>query len=88
MIPRNPDGSLGPPTSLVSDAHAAGLTVMPYVFRAENPFLPTNLQAGTNPHDVGSAITEGVTFMQAGVDGLFWDQPDIGVEARKDFDRG
>ena len=41
-----------------------------------------------NPHDVGRAITEGVTFMQAGVDGLFWDQPDIGVEARKDFHRG
>ena len=88
VIPRNSDGSLGPPTSLVSDAHAAGLTVMPYVFRAENAFLPTNLQAGTNPHDVGRAITEGVTFMQAGVDGLFWDQPDIGVEARKDFHRG
>jgi glycerophosphoryl diester phosphodiesterase len=88
VIPRNPDGSLGPPTSLVSDAHAAGLTVMPYVFRAENTFLPTNLQVGTSPHEVGRAITEGVTFMRAGVDGLFWDHPDIGVEARKDFHRG
>jgi glycerophosphoryl diester phosphodiesterase len=88
VIPRNPDGSLGAPTSLVSDAHAAGLTVMPYVFRAENTFLPTNLQVGTSPHEVGRAITEGVTFMRAGVDGLFWDHPDIGVEARKDFHRG
>jgi hypothetical protein len=26
-----------------------------------------------------------VTFMRTGIDGLFCDQPDIGVEARNDF---
>jgi glycerophosphoryl diester phosphodiesterase len=88
VIPRNADGSLGAPTSLVSDAHAAGLTVIPYTFRAENAFLPTNLRVGPNPHDFGHAITEDVTFMRAGIDGLFCDQPDIGVEARAELNAG
>jgi glycerophosphoryl diester phosphodiesterase len=41
IIPRRADGSLGQPTTLVSDAQAAGLAVHPYTFRAENAFLPT-----------------------------------------------
>ena len=85
VIPRNPDGSLGFATSLVPDAHAAGLTVVPYTFRAENSFLPTNLRVGADPNDFGHAIVEDLTFMRTGIDGLFCDQPDIGVEARKDF---
>ena len=85
VIPRNPDGSLGSPSSLVADAHAAGLTVVPYTFRAENSFLPTNLRVGADPNDFGRAIDEDVTFMRTGIDGLFCDQPDIGVESRKDF---
>ena len=88
VIPRTADGSLGTPTSLVSDAHAAGLTVIPYTFRAENAFLPTNLRVGTNPNDFGRAITEDVTFMRTGIDGLFCDQPDVCVEARKEFNAG
>jgi len=88
VIPRNADGSLGSPTSLVADAHAAGLTVVPYAFRAENQFLPTDLRVGTNPNDFGQAIAEDVTFMRTGIDGLFCDQPDICVEARKDFATG
>jgi glycerophosphoryl diester phosphodiesterase len=88
VIPRNADGSLGSPTSLVADAHAAGLTVVPYAFRAENQFLPTDLRVGTNPNDFGKAIAEDVTFMRTGIDGLFCDQPDICVEARKDFTAG
>jgi glycerophosphoryl diester phosphodiesterase len=88
VIPRTADGSLGTPTSLVSDAHAAGLTVVPYTFRAENTFLPTNLRVGTNPNDFGKAIAEVVTFMHTGIDGLFCDQPDICIEARKDFNAG
>src|SRR6476469_5746377 len=88
VIRRNADGSLGSPTSLVADAHAAGLTVIPSAFRAENQFLPTDLRVGTNPNDFGHAIAEDVTFMRTGIDGLFCDQPDICVEARKDFATG
>jgi glycerophosphoryl diester phosphodiesterase len=82
VIPRNADGTLASPTSLVADAHAADLLVHPYTFRAENSFLPAELRKGTNPNDYGKAIDEQVTFLRAGIDGLFTDQPDIGVVAR------
>ncbi len=83
VIPRLTDGSLGVPTSLVTDAHAAGLVVHPYTFRAENLFLPTNLQVGTDPTGYGKALDEQVAFLRAGVDGVFTDQADIGVLARE-----
>jgi glycerophosphoryl diester phosphodiesterase len=82
IIPRQADGTLGSPTGLVADAHAAGLKVIPYTFRAENQFLPADLRVGTDPAAYGRAIAEQVTFLRTGVDGLFTDQPDIGVLAR------
>ena len=82
IIPRNADGSLGSPTSLVRDAHAAGLVLHPYTFRAENTFLPTDLRVGTDPTGYGKAIDEQLVFLHAGVDGFFTDQADIGVLAR------
>jgi glycerophosphoryl diester phosphodiesterase len=82
IIPRRPDGTLGTPTRLVADAHAAGLQVIPYTFRAENQFLPAELRVGTDPAGYGRAIDEQVTFLRTGIDGIFTDQPDIGVLAR------
>ena len=82
VIPRLADGSLGTPSSLVDDAHAAGLVVHPYTFRAENQFLPADYRAGSDPTAYGRAIDEQVTFLRAGIDGLFTDQADIGVLAR------
>jgi glycerophosphoryl diester phosphodiesterase len=85
VIPRNADGTLGTPTTLVADAHRAGLIVHPYTFRPENTFLPTDLQVGTVPTDYGKAIDEQVRFLQVGLDGLFTDCADIGVVAREEF---
>ncbi|MGO4340125.1 glycerophosphodiester phosphodiesterase [Pedococcus sp. 2YAF34] len=85
VIAREADGSLGAPTGLVGAAHAAGLAVTPYTFRAENTFLPTDYRVGTDPADFGRAVDEDVAFMRVGVDGLFCDQPDICVTARKQF---
>ena len=85
IIPRKADGTLGTPTSLVANAHAAGLKVMPYTFRAENTFLPAELRAGTDPSAYGKAIDEQVTFLRTGIDGLFTDNPDVGVLARSVF---
>jgi glycerophosphoryl diester phosphodiesterase len=85
IIPRRADGSLGQPTSLVRDAHAAGLTVHPYTFRAENTFLPTDLQVGSDPAAVGRVSDEQIIFLATGIDGLFTDQPDIAVLARARF---
>ena len=39
IVPANPDGHLAAPTSLVADAHRAGLLVHPYTFRSEPRFL-------------------------------------------------
>jgi glycerophosphoryl diester phosphodiesterase len=85
VIPRNPDGTLGRQTTLVVDAHAAGLKVHPYTFRAENTFLPLEYRVGTDPTAYGRAIDEQVRFLRTGIDGLFTDQSDIGVIARAEF---
>jgi glycerophosphoryl diester phosphodiesterase len=83
VIPRDADGTLGEPTSLVDDAHAEGLVVHPYTFRNENTFLLTDLRAGQDPAAYGRAIEEHLAFLDAGVDGLFTDNPDTGIEARR-----
>ena len=75
VIPRDGDGTLTRPTSLVADCHTAGLQVHPWTFRAESAFLPTGL-------DLEGELR---AFLQAGVDGFFTDQPDVGVRARDGF---
>ncbi|WEQ52426.1 glycerophosphodiester phosphodiesterase family protein [Komagataeibacter oboediens] len=51
IIPRDADGAWSTPTSLIDDAHRAGLLVQSYTFRPENRFLPAQLRntAGTMP---------------------------------------
>jgi glycerophosphoryl diester phosphodiesterase len=88
VIPRMPDGRLGEPTSLVADAHAAGLLVHPYTFRNENVFLTVDLRRGLNPADYGDAFAEYQAFFEAGVDGLFSDNPDTADAARDAFVAG
>ncbi len=85
VIPRDADGRLGAPTTLVRDAHAAGLKVTPWTFRNENSFLPADYRVGSDPSHHGRAIAEIVTFLRTGIDGFFTDQPDTGVEARREF---
>lgn len=84
IIPRDANGNLGQPTDFVPNAHAAGLKVHPYTFRAENAFLPANLRNGVSPADRGDIEAEIRAFLDAGIDGLFIDQPDIGVRLRED----
>ncbi len=80
LIPR-PGNVLGAPTTAVADAHAAGLLVHPYTFRAENNFLTTAYRVGTNPAGLGNFVDETVLYLQLGVDGFFTDHPDLGVRA-------
>jgi glycerophosphoryl diester phosphodiesterase len=75
IIPRDGAGKLGEPTSLVTDAHAAGLKVHPWTFRAESTFLPPGM-------DLQSELR---TFLAAGIDGFFTDQADVGVAARDEY---
>ncbi|HEV2441727.1 MAG TPA: glycerophosphodiester phosphodiesterase [Steroidobacteraceae bacterium] len=72
IIPRDAAGKLTRPTSLVADAHAVGLGVHPWTFRAESAFLPEGL-------DMEGELRE---FLAVGIDGFFADQPDVGVRAR------
>ncbi|MDV5859618.1 glycerophosphodiester phosphodiesterase [Pseudomonas mendocina] len=83
IIPRDAAGNLTKPTSLVRDAHAAGLKVHPYTFRAENAFLPTSLRSGDVPSNRGDIDAELRAFLATGIDGLFIDQPDIAVRLRQ-----
>ncbi|GIJ43249.1 glycerophosphoryl diester phosphodiesterase [Virgisporangium aliadipatigenens] len=82
VIPRRPDGTLGAPTELVERAHALGMFVHAWTFRAENRFLPADLRLGAAPQGRGRAVDELRAFLAAGVDGIFTDQPDVGVLAR------
>ncbi|MGL4634607.1 MAG: glycerophosphodiester phosphodiesterase [Beijerinckiaceae bacterium] len=69
------DRTLMPPTSLVADAHAAGLFVHTWTFRNEPRRLASDFK--------GNAGAEYEAFFKLGVDGLFSDFPDTAVAARK-----
>jgi len=85
VIPRSADDTLGPPTSLVSDAHAAGLKVHAYTFRAENQYLPADLRSGADPNQLGDLEGELKVYLNAGLDGFFTDHADFGVRSRDAF---
>jgi glycerophosphoryl diester phosphodiesterase len=82
VAPRRADGSLQPATSVVDDAHAAGLAVHAWTFRAENRFLPLEYRIGADPNSRGDIISEYEVFLRLGVDGLFTDHPDTLAAAR------
>ena len=69
------------PTSLVADAHAAGLRLHPWTFRAENTFLPPQFQGGTDPAAHGRVEEEIAAYLKLGIDGFFTDYPGIGAAA-------
>jgi glycerophosphoryl diester phosphodiesterase len=85
VLPRDDDGRLLPATHLVRDAHAAGLLVHVFTLRAENRFLPADFRSSKAPAARGDLAAEAEAFLQAGVDGYFVDQPELGVRARDAF---
>ena len=76
------DKGEGEPSALVADAHAAGLRVHVWTFRAENFFLPAGLKRGADPRAHGDVDTAIRRQLAAGIDGFFTDFPLIGVKAR------
>lgn len=77
IVPEGPDHRLLPPTSLVADAHRAGLRVHPYTFRDEPTFLAADYKL--------DPIQEYLQFFELGVDGLFSDNAISAARARQAF---
>jgi glycerophosphoryl diester phosphodiesterase len=74
VVPVDEQGRLQSPTSLVEDAHRAGLLVHPWTFRSEGLFLA--------PEYDEDPEAEYHQFFSLGVDGVFSDFPNIAVSAR------
>ncbi|MFD5794929.1 glycerophosphodiester phosphodiesterase [Streptomyces diastatochromogenes] len=85
IIPKNADGTLAQPTTLVSDAHKVGLILHPYTMRNENPFLPAEYRKGSAADAYGDVFGAFKTYFATGIDGVFTDNADTGVLARADF---
>jgi glycerophosphoryl diester phosphodiesterase len=83
IVPLGPDGRLAAATTLVRDAHAAGLELYPYTFRPENHFQPRSLWLGSDPRTFNEAgsIAEIRACLDAGIDGFFTDAPALGRKA-------
>jgi glycerophosphoryl diester phosphodiesterase len=69
VVPVDADGRTRPPTTLVDDAHAAGLFVHVWTLRPEPQFLPASYDG-----DFDAEIRQ---FISLGVDGFFTDAPDM-----------
>ncbi|RIQ26880.1 esterase-like activity of phytase family protein [Jiangella rhizosphaerae] len=86
MIPRDADGTLGSPTPVIRDAHRAGLEVHGWTFRRENQFLPAEFRSSADPAGIGDVEAEIQVFLEAGMDGFFTDNPDLGAAAAEDVE--
>lgn len=76
IVPVGPDLRLLSPTSLIEDAHRAGLVVHPWTLRSDAHFLAPDYE--------GDPERECGQLLSLGVDGLFSDFPDL---ARRMVDR-
>ncbi len=73
------DSTQQAPTTLVADAHNAGLFVHEYTFRSERGYYNLPLDAAGDP------VAEYLTHFRLGVDGVFTDFADTALEARARF---
>ncbi|MEU3373440.1 glycerophosphodiester phosphodiesterase [Streptomyces sp. NPDC006660] len=85
IIPKDADGKLTRPTTLVRDAHAQGLILHPYTMRDENTFLPAEYRRGSDPNAYGDAFGAFRTYFATGIDAVFSDNADTALLAAADF---
>jgi glycerophosphoryl diester phosphodiesterase len=70
-------------SDLVDAAHSAGLRVFTWTLRPENRFLSASHRRGGSRAAFGDWMGEFGQVIATGVDGIFVDHPDLGVEARR-----
>lgn len=87
VIGIGPGGAMGQDTGLVARAHAHGLYVHPYTFRAENQFLFTDFRRGEDPAAHGDLEGMIGAFLDVGIDAVNTDHPDLGVRAVRRYTR-
>ena len=79
MIPRDAAGNLTPPPNVIRDAHRRGLDRPRLDVPRREPVPARRTSAAapipTAPGDLAGEIT---AFVDAGMDGFFTDNPDIG----------
>ena len=71
------DANTQPPTTLIDDAHKAGLFVHAFTFRNKASRLALDYQ--------GNPQAEYLQFYRLGLDGLFSDFPDTALAARASY---
>lgn len=82
------DDGVGAPltgSDLVDAAHSAGLEIFTWTLRPENRFLAPGFRRGRTRAAYGDWFGEFEHVIGTGVDGIFVDHPDLGVEARTAF---
>lgn len=79
VLPRDADGRLGAPSGVVERIHRHWLTVHVWTLRAENQHLPRQLRGPGGPGDHGDLAAEVRAFLDAGVDGVITDHPELAV---------
>ncbi|HEY5972304.1 MAG TPA: glycerophosphodiester phosphodiesterase [Pseudoxanthomonas sp.] len=77
----------GTRSTLVDEAHAAGLKVIVYTFRPENYFLGSAFKGdgGAAARNDAGSVREMRSFIAAGVDAVFTDDPALGRRAVDDL---
>ncbi|WP_405372989.1 MULTISPECIES: glycerophosphodiester phosphodiesterase family protein [unclassified Microbacterium] len=73
--------------SVVAEAHRRGLRVFVWTCRPENAFLAPEFRRGPDDTAFGDWEAEWKMLADAGVDGVFVDHPDLGVEYFRRVDR-
>jgi glycerophosphoryl diester phosphodiesterase len=82
VVPQDASGRTLPPTTLVADAHRRGLDVHVWTVRNENSQLPADHRMGdaaspAYPRATGDVMGWVSRLIEAGVDGVFCDDPGI-----------
>jgi glycerophosphoryl diester phosphodiesterase len=73
-------GRMTGPSSVIADAHERGLRVFTWTCRPENAFLIGQYRTRGGAAEFGDYAAEWAVIRDAGIDGVFVDHADLGVD--------